>query len=209
MYSPSTDASCALINFNMTTSPGGTNKIQTQTIPLNQQSIGSHLNIINVPSWSIIENQLILIDYGFRLLSLVYTPDSAYLILTLADIRCHCGQTLPISCFDIYDANTLLRLHRIHTQLISHICPWHMCRNLLTPIFSSSSSRISFCTTKNNSGRELQVSIVVLPNELNLKSICRRLIVHYLHELNGKIDDITGELPYRLSQYIQYRPQYQ
>jgi len=68
---------------------------------------------------------------------------------------------------------------------------------------------MAFCTTKNNGGRELQISIIVLPNELNLKSICRRLIIQYLNELNGKIEDITGELPYRLSQYIQYRPEYQ
>jgi len=68
---------------------------------------------------------------------------------------------------------------------------------------------MAFCTTKNNGGRELQISIIVLPNELNLKSICRRLIIHYLNELNGKIEDITSELPYRLSQYIQYRPEYQ
>ncbi len=84
-----------------------------------------------------------------------------------------------------------------------------MCRNFLTPIFSVSSSRMAVCTTKNNGGRELQVSIIVLPNELNLRSICRRLIIHYLNELNGKIEDITNKLPYRLSQYVQYRPEYQ
>jgi hypothetical protein len=67
-----------------------------------------------------------------------------------------------------------------------------MCRNFLTPIFSVSFSRMAFCTTKNNGGRELQISIIVLPNELNLK-----------------FEDITSELPYRLSQYIQYRPEYQ
>jgi len=84
-----------------------------------------------------------------------------------------------------------------------------MCRNFLTPIFSVSSSRMAFCTTKNNGGRELQISIIVLPNELNLKSICRRLIIHFLNKFNGKIEDITGQLPYRLNQYIQYRPEYQ
>ncbi len=163
----------------------------------------------NVHTWSTYKYENISIDEGFRLLSLIYTPDSVYLILSFADIRCHCGQTLPISYFDIYHANSLQRLNRIHTQLISHICPTHMCRNFLTPIFSVSSSRMAFCTTKNNGGRELQVSIIVLPNELNLKSICRRAIIHYLNEYNGKIEDITCILPYRLSQYIQYRPEYQ
>ncbi len=130
------------------------------------------------------------------------------MILTFVDNLCHCEQTLSISYFDIYHSNSLQRLHRIHTQLPSHICPWHICRNFLTPIFSHSSSRMAFCR-KNNGERELQVSIIVLPNELNLKSICRRVIIHYLNEVNGKIEDITGELPYRLSQYIQYRPEYQ
>ncbi|CAF4817483.1 unnamed protein product, partial [Rotaria socialis] len=149
------------------------------------------------------------IDNGFQLLSILYTRDSVYTILTFADNHCHCGQTLPISYFDVYQSNSLQRLHRIYTQHISHVCPWHMCRNYLTPIFSVSSSRMAFCTTKNNDGRELQVSIVVLPNELNLKSICRRLINHYLNQVNGKIEDITRELPYRLNQYIQYRPECQ
>jgi hypothetical protein len=113
------------------------------------------------------------------------------------------------SYFDIYNSTTLQRLHRIHTQLISHRCPPCMCRNFLTPIFSVCSSRMAFCTTENNDERELQVSVIVLPIELNLKSICRRLIIHYLNEVNGKIDDITNIFPYHLSQYIQYRPEYQ
>ncbi|CAF1104490.1 unnamed protein product [Rotaria sp. Silwood1] len=210
LYTYSTETQTNLISYNLTTlTPGGSNKVQTQTIPLRQQLIGSYLYSMNIHTWSIYKNQNIQVDNGFRLLSILYTPDSVYIILTFADNNCHCGQTLPISYFDIYHSNSLQRLHRIYTQLISHICPWHMCRNLLTPIFSVSSSRMAFCTTKNNGGRELQVSIVVLPNELNLKSICRRLIIHYLNELNGKIEDITNELPYRLSQYIQYRPEYQ
>jgi hypothetical protein len=190
-----------LINYNI--SPltlNGSNKIQTKTIPLSQELIGSHLYLMNVPTWSINKAQNIIYEDDFRLLSLQYTPDSVYIILIFTDNLCHCGQTLPISYFDIYNANSLQRLQRINIQLMSHICPWHMCRNLLTPIFSVSSSRMAFCTTKNNAGRELQVSVVVLPNELNLKSICRRLIIQYLNELNGKIEDITGEIPYRLSQ---------
>jgi hypothetical protein len=199
-----------LINYNIQPlTPGGSNKILTQTVPLRQQLIGSYLSLMNVHTWSINKTQNIICDDNFRLLSLLYTPDSVYIILVFTDNVCHCQQTLPLSYFDIYHSNSLQRLHRINTKLMSHICPWHMCRNLLTPIFSVSSSRIAFCTTKNNDGRELQVSIVVLPNELNLKSICRRLIIHYLNELNGKIEDITSELPYRLSQYIQYRPEYQ
>ncbi|CAF3625499.1 unnamed protein product [Rotaria sordida] len=199
-----------LISYNITAlTPGGSNKIQTHTMPLNEQHIGSYLTLKNVHKWSTYKYEHISFDEGFRLLSIIYTPDSVYIILTFADIRCHCGQTLPISYFDIYNANTLQRLTRIHQQLMPHICPLHMCRNFLTPIFSVSSSRMAFCTTKNNGGRELQVSIIVLPNELNLKSICRRLLIHYLHESNGKIEDITRELPYRLSQYIQYRPEYQ
>jgi hypothetical protein len=210
LYTCTTQNQSTLINYNITAlTPGGSNKIQTQTILLNQQYTGSYLTLKNIHTWSTYKYENILFDEGFRLLAIIYTPDSVYIILTFADIRCHCGQTLPISYFDIYNANTLQRLNRIHTQLISHICPTHMCRNFLTPIFSVSSSRMAFCTTKNNGGRELQISIVVLPNELNLKSICRRLIIHHLHELNGKIEDITGALPYRLSQYIQYRPEYQ
>ena len=149
------------------------------------------------------------LDDNFQLLSVLYTSDGFYIILTFADTRCHCGPTLPISYFEIYNAYTLQRLNRLHQQLISHICPLHMCRNFLTPIFSVSSSRMAFCTTKNNGGRDLEVSIVVLPNELNLKAICRRLIVQYLHEINGRIEDIECQLPYRLNQYIQYRPEYQ
>jgi hypothetical protein len=210
LYAYSTETKLTVTNHNITPlTPGGSNKNASQTIVLNQQSVGSYLYLMNIHTWSINQNQNILFDDGFRLISLIYTPDSVYLILTFVDNLCHCGQTLPISYFDIYHSNTLQRLHRIHTQLISHICPWHMCRNFLTPIFSMSSSRMAFCTTKNNGGRELQVSIVVLPNELNLKSICRRLIIHYVQEFNGKIEDITGKLPYRLSQYIQYRPEYQ
>jgi hypothetical protein len=199
-----------IINYNITPlTPSGSNKIQTQTIPFHQQLIGPHLSLMNVHTWSIYNTENILYDDSFRLLSLFYTPDSVYIILIFTDNICHCGQTFPISYFDIYHSNSLQRLHRINPQLMSHLCPWHMCQNLFTPIFSVSSSRIAFCTTKNNDGRELQVSVVVLPNELNLKSICRRLIIHSLNELNGKIEDITGELPYRLSQYIQYRPEYQ
>jgi hypothetical protein len=199
-----------LINYNIQPlTPGGSNKILTQTVPLRQQLIGSYLSLMNVHTWSINKTQNIICDDNFRLLSLLYTPDSVYIILVFTDNVCHCQQTLPLSYFDIYHSNSLQRLHRINTKLMSHICPWHMCRNLLTPIFSVSSSRIAFCTTKNNDGRELQVSIVVLPNEVNLKSICRRLIIHYLNDLNRKIKDITSELPYRLSQFIQYRPEYQ
>ena len=210
-YTTISENQSTLINYNTTAlTPGGSNKIQNQTVLHNQQQyIGSYLSLKNIHSWSTYQYEPISIDEGFRLLSIIYTPDSVYIILSFADTRCHCGQTLPISYFDIYHGISLQRLNRIHTQLISHICPMHTCRNFLTPIFSVSSARMAFCTTKNNGGRELQVSVVVLPNELNLKSICRRLIIHYLHQFNGKIEDITGALPYRLSQYIQYRPEYQ
>ncbi|CAF3186150.1 unnamed protein product [Rotaria socialis] len=210
LYTYSTETETTLINYNTTAlTPGGSNKVQIQAIQLRQQLAGSYLYLMNVHSWSVCKNQSIQIDNGFQLLSILYTRDSVYTILTFADNHCHCGQTLPISYFDVYQSNSLQRLHRIYTQHISHVCPWHMCRNYLTPIFSVSSSRMAFCTTKNNDGRELQVSIVVLPNELNLKSICRRLINHYLNQVNGKIEDITRELPYRLNQYIQYRPECQ
>lgn len=129
--------------------------------------------------------------------------------MTFADQSCHCNATIPLSYFDIYHGQTLQCLHRFETEQVLHRCPWHMCRNFLTPIFSHSSARMSFCTTKNPSAKEFQISIVVLPNEMNLKSICRRLILDYLNEFNGKIEDITGELPYRLNQYLQYRPEYQ
>ncbi|CAF1403601.1 unnamed protein product [Adineta steineri] len=209
-HTTTTHDQSTLINYNITAlTPGGSNKIQSQTIPLNQQYIGSYLTLKNVHTWSTYKYENIVFDEGFRLLSIMYTPDSVYIILIFTDINCHCGQTSPISYFDIYNANTLQHLHRIHTQLISHICPLHMCRNFLTPIFSVSSSRMAFCTTKNNDGKELQISIIVLPNELNLKSICRRLIICYLNRFNGKIEDITQQLPYRLGQYIQYRPEYQ
>jgi hypothetical protein len=199
-----------LTNYNITAStPGGSNKIQSQTIPLHQHFIGSYLYLMNVHTWSIYTHQNLTFDDNFHLLSLIYTPDSVYIILTFTDNLCHCGQTSPISYFDIYNSNNLDRLYRIYTPLISRICPWHMCRNMFTPIFSVSSSRMAFCTTKNNNGKEIQVAVVVLPNDLNLKSICRRLIIRYLYEFNGKIEDITSELPYRLSQYIQYRPEYQ
>ncbi len=210
LYTHSTDTQMTLTSYNITAStPGGSNKIQTQTIPLHQHVIGSYLHLINVHTWSTYNNQNITFDDGFQLLSLTYTPDSVYIILTFTDKLCNCAQTSAISYFDIYHSNNLDRLHRIYTQLIPRICPWHMCRNFLTPIFSVSSSRMAFCTTKNNNGKEIQISVVVLPNDLNLKSICRRLIIHSLYELNGKIEDITRELPYRLSQYIQYRPEYQ
>jgi hypothetical protein len=210
LYTNSIKTQMTIINYNITPlTPGGSTRIQTQIIPFHQQLVGSHLSLMNVHTWSIYKTQNIIFDDDFRLLSLLYTPDSVYLILVFTDNVCHCQQALPISYLDIYHSNNLQRLHRINIQLMSHICQWHMCRNLLTPIFSVSSSRMAFCTTKNNDGKELQVSVIVLPNELNLKSICRRLIIHYLHELNGKIEDITGEVPYRLSQYIQYRPEYQ
>lgn len=210
LYTSISENQSTLINYNTTAlTPGGSNKIQTQTILSNQQYLGSYLTLKNIHTWSTYQSEHIFIEEGFRLLSIIYTPDSVYIILSFADTRCHCGQTLPISYLDVYHADSLQRLNRIHTQLISHICPTHTCRNFLTPIFSVSSARMAFCTTKNNGGRELQVSVVVLPNELNLKSICRRLIIHYLHQFNGKIEDITGALPYRLSQYIQYRPEYQ
>lgn len=210
LYNDSTESEVNLINYNTAAlTPGGSNKVQIQTIPLRQPFMSSSLHLINVHSWSVYKNQRIEVDRGFRLLSILYTPDSVYTILTFADNLCHCGQTLSTSYFDIYHSNSLQKLHRIDTQNLSHVCPWHMCRNYLTPIFSVSSSRMAFCRTENNNGKKLQVSIVVLPNEVNLKSICRRLIIHYLNEFNGKIEDITCELPYRLSQYIQYRPEYQ
>ena len=209
-YTNSTETDLTLTNYNITASiPGGSNKIPTQTIPLQQYLIGSYLYLMNVHTWSIYKTQNLIFDDGFHLLSLTYTPDSVYIIITFTDHLCHCEQTSPISYFDIYHSNSLDRLHRIYTQLLPRLCPWHMCRNLLTPIFSVSSSRMAFCTTKNNQGKEIQVSVIVLPNDLNLKAICRRLIIQYLNEFNGKIEDITSELPYRLSQYIQYRPEYQ
>jgi hypothetical protein len=200
-----------LITYNITPlTPGGSNKVQTQTTSLHQPFIGSYLYLMNVHTWSIHKTQNIIFDNDdFHLLSLQYTPDSVYLILIFTDKHCHCGQTLPITYFDIYHSNSLQRLHRINTQLMSHLCPWHMCRNLFTPIFSVSSSRMAFCTTQNNSGKGLEVSIVVLPNELNLKSICRRLIIGYLNGVNGKMKDISDAVPYHLSQYLQYRPEYQ
>ncbi len=209
-YTNSTRTQMTLINYNITNlTPGGSNKTQTQTFLLHQPLIGSYLSLVNVHTWSNYKNENILFEDGFRLLSLQYTPDSVYIILIIVDNLCHCAQTFPRSYLEIYHSNTLQRLHRFNTQLMSRICPWHMCRNYFTPIFSRSSSRMAFCTTKNHDGKELQVSIVVLPNEFNLKSICRRLIIDYLNEFNGKTEDITNQLPYRLSQYIQYRPEYQ
>ena len=197
------------INYNTTRlTPNSSNKIQRQIIAQQRQSTGSYLTLKNIHTWSTYTYEQIFVDEGFRFLSMIYTPDGVYIVLTFADTRCHCEQTLPLSYFDVCDANTLQRLKRIHTQLISHVCSLHMCRNLLTPIFSHSANRMAFCTTKNNGGKELQISIVVLPNQLNLKSICRRLIIHYLRIFNGNIEDITRELPYRLSQYVQYRPEY-
>ena len=200
-----------LTNYNITALvPSCTNKIPIQTVSLPLLSMGSSLSLINVHTWSTYKTENISFDQeDFRLLTMVYTPDSVYLILTFVDARCHCDQTIPISYFDLYHATSLQPLHRIQTQLTSHLCPWHMCRNYLTPIFSHSSARMAFCTMKNHAAKETQVSVVVLPNEMNLKSICRRLIIDYLNEFDGKIDDITGALPYRLSQYLQYRPEYQ
>jgi hypothetical protein len=199
-----------LINYNINTlASTSSNKIPTETISLHQPLNGPNLSLINIHSWSTYTNQNILFEAGFHLLSFQYTPDSVYLILIFVDNLCHCGQTFPESYLEIYHSNTLQRLYRIDTQLMSRSCPWHICRNYFTPIFSRSSSRMAFCTTKNNNGRELQVSIIVLPNDLNLKSICRRVIIDYLNEFNGKIEDITNRLPYRLRQYIQYRPEYQ
>ncbi|CAF1167288.1 unnamed protein product [Adineta ricciae] len=209
-YTYSSDTPARLMNYTISNLPqSGSTKTPIQTLPFTQPFHGSYLCLVNVHTWSISKNQSLLIEDGFRLLSLVYTPDSVYLILTFVDNLCHCGQTLPISYFDIYHGNTLQRLQRIYTQLVTHVCPWHMCRNPLTPIFSRCSSRMAFCTTKNNGGRELQVSVIVLPNDLLLKSICRRTIIHYLNKIHGKIEDITGELPDRLNQYIQYRPEFQ
>ena len=199
-----------IIHYNITSlTPGGSNKIQTSTVPLGEGHGGSKLIVKNLHSWSNYQSELIPSETGFRLLSLLYTMDSTYLILTFADYRCHCGPTLPISYFDMYHSNTLQRLYRLHTQLTAHICPWHMCRNYLTPIVSTSSSRMAFCTSKYNNGKELQVSIVALPNEINLKSICRRVIREYLQQWHGTVEDIANQLPYRLFQYIQYRPEYQ
>ncbi|UJR25799.1 hypothetical protein I4U23_007149 [Adineta vaga] len=209
IYTQATYHRTTIINYNTTTlTPSNSSKVQLQTISQHHQSTGSYLTLKNIHTWSTYTSEQIFIDDGFRFLSMIYTPDSVCIILTFADTRCHCGQTLPLSYFDIYNANTLQRLKRIHTQLISHVCSLHMCRNFLTPIFSFSGNRMAFCTTKNNCGRELQISIIVLPNQLNLKSICRRLILHYLSVSNGNLEDITRELPYRLSQYVQYRPEY-
>ena len=210
IFTYTTQTPSTLISYSIAAlKPSGSNRIQTYSIPLHQSFTGSHLTLKNVHTWSTYKSEHISLDDDFQLLSITYTRDNVYIILTFADIQCHCEQTLPLTYFDIYNANTLQRLNRIHNQLIPHVCSLHMCRNLLTPIFSASSSRMAFCTTKNNNGRDLQVSIIVLPSELNLKSICRRLLLHYLHGLNQKIEDVKNQLPYRLYQYIQYRPEYQ
>lgn len=208
--SQSSSNESSIIHYNTTSlTPGGSKKIQISTVSLSESYEESTLIVKNLHSWSTNQTVLVPIDADFRLLSLLYTLDSTYLILTFADYRCHCGPTLPISYFDIYHSNTLQRLFRLHTQLTAHICPWHMCRNFLTPIVSISSSRLAFCTSKYNNGKELQVSIVALPNEMNLKSICRRILRDYLHREHSNIDDLTDQLPYRLIQYLQYRPEYQ
>ena len=209
-YSNSSNAQMTLIHYILpTTTNSLSNKIQTETSVLDQPLIGSYLSLLNVHSWSTDHHQSIPLELNFRLVSLQYTPDSVYVILLFADKTCHCSQTLSMSYLDIYHGLSLQRVHRIDTQLMTQICPWHMCRNYFTPIFSRSSARMAYCTTRNNAGKELQVSIIVLPNELNLKSICRRLLLDYLHEFGGQIEDITRALPYRLSQYVQCRPEYQ
>ena len=210
LYTNSTDTSLTLLHYHIAALDTiGAHKVQSQTIPLDASSTGSRLCLMNTHTWSTAGHQYIHFDADFRLLSLQYTPDSVYLIFTFVDNRCHCDQTSSTSYFDLYHASTLQRLHRIDVHLIPRICSWHMCQNLLTPIFSIPSSRMAFCTTKHNAGKELQVSVVVLPNELNLKFICRRWIVHYLREFNGDLESVLRELPYRLSQYVQYRPEYQ
>lgn len=210
LYSSMTLPTTMIIHYNTPTiTPGGSDKVHTHAALLPQLHAGASLISRNLHTWSNYQHEPVHFDDSFRLLALLFTLDSVYLILTFADLRCHCGPTLSISYFDIYHANTLQRLYRLHTQLIAHICPLHMCRNFLTPIVSLSSSRMAFCTSKNNGGRELQVSIIVLPNELNLKSICRRSIREYLHQWHGTVEEISRELPHRLGQYIQYRPEYQ
>ena len=209
-YSNSNISQMTLIHYKPSSATNtNSSRIQTETISLHQPLIGSYLSLLNVHSWSTYQHQNIPLESHFRLVSLQYTPDSAYLLLIFADKFCHCSQTLSMSYLDIYHNDSLQRVHRISTQLMTQICPWHMCRNYFTPVFSLSSARMAYCTTKNNAGKELQVSIIVLPNEMNLKSICRRVLTNYLHEVHGKIEDITGALPYRLSQYVQYRPEYQ
>jgi hypothetical protein len=211
LYTNSTNTQMTIINYGMRPLVSdGPNKIRTQIVPFQPQVTGSSLSLMNVHTFSTYKSQTILFDDdSLRLLSLLYTPDGVYIILIFTDTICRCDQTLSISYFDIYHSTSLQRLHRINTHLMSHICPWHMCRNLLTPIFSVSSSRMAFCTTKNNNGKELEVSVVVLPNEMNLKSICRRVMIDYLHGINGKTEDISGLLSNRLNQYMQYRPEYQ
>ena len=126
-----------LINYNITSlTPSNSNKTPTQTIPLYQSFTGSYLSLINVHTWSTYQNQNILLEDGFRLLSLQYTPDSVYLILIFVDNICHCGQTFPESYLEIYHSISLQRLYRVDTQLMSRACPWHICRNYFTPIFS-------------------------------------------------------------------------
>jgi hypothetical protein len=200
-----------MTHYNVMTSTSGNcnNKTYSHRIHLSDSYAGPHLTLKNLHSWSTYDRQSIDCDSKFRLLSILYTLDSVYLILTFADLHCHCGPTLPITYFDIHHSMTLQHLHRFQTQLISHVCPTHMCRNFLTPIISVSSARIAFCTSKSNDGKELQVSIVVLPNQMNLKSLCRRTIREYLYNCCATVEDISKLFSYRLNQYIQYRPEYQ
>ena len=180
-----------------------------KTIYLSERSTEPEIRLKQLDSWSTIKHQRINLNAYFRLLSIFYTHDGSYLILTFADTNCHCDSTYPISYFDIYHSQTFQCLHRFHAQLIRHLCPLHMCQNSFTPILSISSSRLAFCTSDNSRNNDFQVSVIVLPTLLNLKFICRRWICDHLYRLNRNITDISNLVPHRLGQYLQYRPEYQ
>ncbi|CAF1139480.1 unnamed protein product [Didymodactylos carnosus] len=238
------NSTLGVYNFNTSPTLSGSNSannVQNWSLKLislsniNNDNRQNYLNIIDTNSWTILEttkNKLPLNndDQQRQLQSIIYTPDSVYLLLSFSDTQCHCQtlQIIPLRItFEIYNSETLDYLRQINTDI--YTCPRHMCHNLLTPIFSSCSSRIALCTTKTitstrHSEQLMQTSpqissttlvqIFVLPNEMNLKSICRRVIVHHINTIVNKEKDMNSiteqlYLPYRLLDYIRYRPQYQ
>lgn len=191
-------------------STNGSNRVPSQVHEIRSTGTGPTLSLINIHNWSTKKSEQISLDTNiFRLISLVYTPDSAYLILMFTDHLCHCNSSRAMSYLEFYHSKTLQLLHRFQNGMIHQPCPWHNCRNYLTPIFSQSSARMALASFKSMFHSDLQISVIVLPNEINLKSICRRCIIDYLSKFGGTIENFSKKLPYRLNEYLKYRPEYQ
>lgn len=165
---------------------------------------------INIDAWEIttvndnVSSEHHLLRLDTQLKDMQYTRDGAFVVLSLAESRCACGDrrnALPISCtVAVLCAQSLAVLRCIDYRRLT--CAQHLCPFNYTPQLSLCGTRLVLITDTGSKAGTSMLSVIRLPVIVNLQNMCRALIVQSLP--STVIPRLP--LPPRIIKYLMFAP---